>query len=93
MLAHMLIAYAQMCLINIHVGASSGTRGLNFVLNVHLHPNFVHTASSEGSRSNSIAPSLLKRLSGRELVSKLSKPHYSLLIVLVKPSKTRPDMT
>ena len=77
MLAHMLIAYAQMCIINNHVDVSSGTRGLNFVLNVHLHPNFVHTASSEGSGTNSIAPSLLKGLSGRELTSVLEQDSLS----------------
>ena len=43
-----LIAYAQMYLINAHSDVSSKVRGLSFVLSHHLHRYFVY-ASSEGS--------------------------------------------
>ena len=43
-----LIAYAQMLLINAHYVVSSNARGLNFGPRLHLHPYFVY-ASSEGS--------------------------------------------
>ena len=65
MLAHMLIAYAQMCIINNHAGVTSGARCLNSVLNVHLYvyPNFVHTIS-DGSGTNLLAHLLLKERCG-----------------------------
>ena len=43
-----IIAYAQMYLINAHSGISIKARGLSFVLSHHLHPYFVY-ASSGGS--------------------------------------------
>ena len=43
-----LIVYAQKPHLNAHAEVSSGARGLNFVLSLHLHPYFVY-ASGEGS--------------------------------------------
>ena len=43
-----LMAYAQMPLINAHTDVSSQTRGLIFHLSLHICPYFVY-ASSEGS--------------------------------------------
>ena len=58
------------------VRLEAGARGLYFVLNFRLHPYFVHT-SSEGSGANSIAPSLLKGLNGRELTSVIEQDSLS----------------
>ena len=44
----LLIAYAQLPLINSRAEVSSGARGLTFGLSFHIHP-FVVYASSEGS--------------------------------------------
>ena len=41
----MLIAHAQMSLVNTHADLSSKARGLNFSLNLHLHPYFVYVRS------------------------------------------------
>ena len=43
-----LIAYAQKPSLNAHADISSGARGLNFGLSLHLLTNFVYS-SSEGS--------------------------------------------
>ena len=43
-----LIAYAQMPLINAHAEVSSKARDIHFVLSLHLQPYFVY-AISEGS--------------------------------------------
>ena len=43
-----LIAYAQKPHLNAHAEVSSGARGLNFDLSLHLYPYFAY-ASGEGS--------------------------------------------
>ena len=43
-----LIAYVQKPPLNLHADVSSGTRGLNFGLNLYLHPYSVY-ASNKGS--------------------------------------------
>ena len=39
------IIYVQMPLIKIHIGVSSGARGIFFGLSLHLHPYFVYASS------------------------------------------------
>ena len=46
-----LIAYAQMSLINTHSDVFSKTRCLNFGLKRHLHPYFVYTGSKGSGES------------------------------------------
>ena len=61
----MLIAYVQMPLINAHAVVSSGARGLNFGLSLHLHPYFVY-ASSKGSGKSAHKGRLTEAFAARQ---------------------------
>ena len=50
-----LIAYAQMPLINTHSSVSSYARGLNFGPSLHLHPYFVYVSREDFGNSACIA--------------------------------------